>query len=143
MSGMDCTPRSGSGCDLFQAVFPTFFGSKRTIQREDPHSGYLICPKRFKRECASLMYDWRLWKNAFGRTPQDLVSLILWQVFLSDLAPQPSILYGIRSHLIIFVHVYFPHKPSNKQQEYMRRTTNRTPSETYQTWCVALLVVLT
>lgn len=70
-SGMDCTPKSGSGCDVFQTVFPAFFGSKRTVQRENPHSGYLvICLKHFKREYALLMQDWRLRENAFGWTPR-------------------------------------------------------------------------
>jgi len=58
LSDMDCTRRNGSGCDIFQAVFPALFGSKWTIQRDDSHAGYLvICMKRFKRECASLMHD--------------------------------------------------------------------------------------
>jgi hypothetical protein len=79
MSGMDCTPRSGSRCDVFQTVFPAFFWSKRTIQRKGPHSGYLaICLKRLKRECASLMQDWRLWKKWVWQDTAE------WWVWLCD-----------------------------------------------------------
>jgi hypothetical protein len=67
-------------------------GSNKTVQRENPNSRYLvICLKLFRREYASSieeLLDLRICeKHLFNKTPQSMVSRILREAFLSNLAP--------------------------------------------------------